>query len=105
VPLDQLIQADAVLAARAIARDKEEGCWYPRLLFRDVRPPVLALFHQARQKGGFSNLALLLGVTNRQELAEAFGRRIKEGKNPVSFWGRTEAIADIIDLGEITAHS
>jgi hypothetical protein len=62
---------------------------------------ALPLFAEAQREHGFANLAILLGIENRAELAAAFAKRIEEGKHPLSHWQRTGVIANLIALNAI----
>jgi hypothetical protein len=91
------------MAVRAVV--KEEDNWYPRMLFLRESLAGLPLFAEAQQEGGFANLAILLGIRNRAELAAAFTKRFEEGKHPLSHWQKTEFIANVIGLEAITGNS
>jgi hypothetical protein len=99
LPLSLLVQSDILLAVRAIV--KQEDSWHPRMLFFRESLPGLPLFAEAQREQGFANLAVLLGIISRQELAAAFAKRIEEGKHALSHWGKTGVIANIISLSSI----
>jgi hypothetical protein len=98
--LDLLVQADVLLAMRAIVKDDEQ--WYPRMMYFRDRSPILPLFAQARREQGFENLAVLVGIRNREELANGFARRIEDGKHPFSHWQHTAAVSKVIGLDNIS---
>jgi hypothetical protein len=100
--LDLLVQADVLLAVRAIVKNDEQ--WYPRMLYFRDHSPILPLFAQARREQGFENLAVLVGIRNREELANGFARRIEDGKHPLSRWQHTAAVSKVIGLDNITGN-
>jgi hypothetical protein len=61
----------------------------------------MRLSYKAQREHGFRNLAVLLGIRNRAELAVAFAKRIDEGKNQLSHWQNTQFVANIISLNSI----
>src|SRR5260221_2756677 len=98
--LDLLVQADVLLAVRAIVKNDEQ--WYPRMLYFRDRSPILPLFAQAQRKQGFENLAVLVGTRDSEELADGFARRIEDGQHPLSHWQHTATVSKVIDLDNIT---
>jgi hypothetical protein len=100
--LDLLVQADVLLAVRAIVKEDEQ--WYPRMLYFRDRSPILPLFAQARREQGFANLAVLVGIRNREELANGFARRLEDGKHPLGHWQHTAAVSKVIGLDNITGN-
>jgi hypothetical protein len=98
--LDLLVQTDILLAVHAIVSEEEE--WYPRMLFFRERSPVLPLFAQAKREAGFQNLAVLLGIANRQELAACFAKKIEDGKHELSHWRHAGLLSKVIGLDNIT---
>jgi hypothetical protein len=75
------------------------GLWY----FRDCSP-ILPLLAQARREQGLENLAVLVGIRDREELANGFARRIEDGKRPLSHWQHPATVSKVIGLENITGN-
>ena len=91
--------ADLVLWCRAAISGRR---WFPRTLYYGETADVPSLFVRAGSRSFFDRLALVLGVTGRDDLLERFSK-LPQGSfyEAGEFWGGREAYARLLNVEQL----